>query len=193
MFSNSISYALEETVKEFNIFLNERATVKHTATDLKNAFYQRLRKNLLGTNQWNHVAYSFGIDNVTLNVERGNLVGLNFNVTSRYNHVNESFITECQEAMKSIDLIKLASECDVYKGVAERFSSAIVQINNFKVKKLVWKTQQSTKKVMEKAVVEKKKEFNKEMEACFQLVENIEQLKAEYSKAFESMSSGKGA
>jgi Rps23 Pro-64 3,4-dihydroxylase Tpa1-like proline 4-hydroxylase len=42
-------------------------------------------------------------------------------------------------------------------------------------------------KELKEAVVNKKKDFNKEMEDCFQLIENIDNLAADYSKSFESL------
>lgn len=42
-------------------------------------------------------------------------------------------------------------------------------------------------KELKEAIINKKKDFNKEMEECFQLVENIDNLTSEYSKSFESL------
>lgn len=42
-------------------------------------------------------------------------------------------------------------------------------------------------KELKEAIVNKKKEFNKEMEDCFQLVENIDNLASDYAKSFESL------
>ena len=42
-------------------------------------------------------------------------------------------------------------------------------------------------KELKEAIVNKKKDFNKEMEDCFQLIESIDGLTADYSKAFEGL------
>ncbi len=46
-------------------------------------------------------------------------------------------------------------------------------------------------KELEQAILNKKKEFNKEMDDCFQIVENIDSLQKEYAKSFEELN-GKG-
>lgn len=43
------------------------------------------------------------------------------------------------------------------------------------------------KKEMEQAITNKKKEFNNEMEECFKLVENIDNLQKDYQSSFDSL------
>ncbi len=135
MFSNSSRYALEETIKEFNDFLHTKAnTVKYTAVDYKNAFYQRFRKNFQRTNDWHTTAYHFGFDNIILGINEGNIDHLDFIITNQYNSKANEFIKDLNEVFKQIDLVKIRNENIVYCGVLEQCNNIVNQINNYKIK-----------------------------------------------------------
>lgn len=136
MFSNSSRYAIEETIREFNDFLQTKVNlVKYSAIDLKNAFYQRFRKNFRSTNDWHTAWYQFEMNNLLLTIENGVLVNVKFVVTNEYNSKQKEFIEDLNDAMKHIDLAKIANQNIVYSGILEHFNSTINQINNFKINK----------------------------------------------------------
>lgn len=65
-----------------------------------------------------------------------------------------------------------------FKEKATKLLTSKVEFDKFVIQK---------QKEMNDAIVNKKKEFNKEMEECFQLIENIDQLQKDYTKSFEEL------
>ena len=70
-----------------------------------------------------------------------------------------------------------------FKEKASKLLTSKVEFDKFVVQK---------EKELKDAIVNKKKDFNKEMSDCFQLVESIDNLTAEYSKSFESLNKEEG-
>lgn len=136
-FSNTIDYALRETIKEFNDFLYTKANVnKYTAVDFHNAFYQRLRKNLMGTADWagHGISCLFGAENVLLGeIKEGRLQNFKFVETNRYNTSHKEMIQKFNEILSGIDVLMLGSELPIYVGASDQLSESINKIRNFKV------------------------------------------------------------
>ncbi len=71
-----------------------------------------------------------------------------------------------------------------FKEKASKLLTSKVEFDKFVVAK---------QKEMEQAIQNKKKEFNKEMADCFQIIENIDKLTSDYTTAFNNMGSGSEA
>ena len=72
------------------------------------------------------------------------------------------------------------------EGLVKEFKEKASKLLTSKVEFDKFVTQKE--KELKEAIVNKKKDFNKEMDDCFQLIENIENLTSEYLKSFESLS-----
>lgn len=134
MFSNTLKYAIEQTVIEFQAFIISKTdTTKYSDIDYKNAFYQRFMKNLKGTEYWVQYRWSFGFSNIKFIIQNGVVTTLEFVVTNKYNGC-EKFINKCNETMKTVDLVKLQENSNKYVSLIETFDRAINSINTFKIK-----------------------------------------------------------
>ncbi len=136
MFSNTIKYAIEESIKEFNVWLNKN-NYKRTDADMKNAFYQRLRNNFKATewyNLFNHFG-NFEIDNIKFRIEENCVVNLRFELIGNRHSSNmlTTFINNCMREIVLIDYESLKDEMKVYE-LSDVFTKTIGQINNFKIK-----------------------------------------------------------
>ena len=136
MFSNTIKYAIEETIKDFNIWLNKNGR-NNTDVDIKNAFYQRLKTNFRYT-EWNGIVngYDFNISYIKLKIENNVLTNLRFEIkdSKYYSPLFTNFIDNCMREIVLIDYESLEDEMKVYE-LDEVFTKAIGQINNFKINK----------------------------------------------------------
>lgn len=135
-FSNSIDYALKESIKEFNDFLHTKAHLnKYSAADFHNAFYQRLRKNLMATSEWaNNISCLFHAENVIIGeIKEGKLQSLKFEGTNRYSDSHKEMIQKFNEILSGIDILELGSQLPIYVGALDQLSESISKIRNFKV------------------------------------------------------------
>jgi len=135
MFSNTIKYAIEETVKDFNIWLNKNGR-NNLDSDIKNAFYQRLKTNFRSTEWHNFInSYDFDISYIKLKIEDNVLVNLKFETkqSKYYSPLFLSFIDSCMREIALIDYESLKDEMKVYE-LDDVFTKIIGQISNFKIK-----------------------------------------------------------
>ncbi len=133
-FSNTLLWVLEESIKDFNIFLNTKNSVNHLhITDIKNAFYQRFIKNLKKTEYWYEYKFDFGINNLKLDIIENNTSGITFIETNKYAEKHKNFIIQLNNEVKFINFEHLKDISKVYNGL-EIINNSINQINNFKIK-----------------------------------------------------------
>ena len=133
MFSNTLKYALEQTVCEFNYFIQNSNNIKYSDIDYKNAFYQRFRKNIYRTEYKNLFNYNFNINNIKFLIEDGCLSCLKFETYNTYTEKLNNCISNLNRELNSIDLNELKENLNTYN-LVDTFESSIQKISNFKVK-----------------------------------------------------------
>lgn len=133
MFSNDVKTALENAIIDFNISVQTK-TYRLTDYDLKNMFFQYLKKNLKSTEYFQVVNYLEFKCITKFKIINGSLIQLEFACWNTYNKkVNELF-EELNKIILSLDFNTLTNKSITVNNISNTFDNFINQLHNIKVK-----------------------------------------------------------
>lgn len=135
MFSNDVKTALENSIIDFNISLQTK-TFKMTDYDLKNMFFQCLRKHLKSTNYFSLVCKGY-LEFKCLTkfeIKDGCLINLKFDQWNIYNKNVEAFLDELNYNISLLNFEELNNRSLAVNNISITFDSFINKLNSIKIK-----------------------------------------------------------